>query len=398
MTLGKGEQAMQVERVMTDLGGTDFGDDEAAMERYRAEGTARALEMDNRGPIRFDANGKLDPVIRDAYSRHGFYIFTGVLDATELADIKRDLGELLERAPTEPDSKVDRHGRPAFNATCQTRSIGWVKPLSDPLGGTDANNGRHPAKMSEPTAPDGAPEHVIQTILGPLQHCEAHLCLYGHPGLLAVAAAINGDDFTPFNEVIWIKQPRLGGSVAWHQDPWTHWDAPDLDEGTHGFNFMAQLYGCDAANGLWVIPGSHRHGKLDIKTMVEVAGSDRLPDAVPLICGPGDVAITNRQTVHGSFANTSDLPRVTLNMGFHRRRSVLNVRSGGVHNPVSLFDDAYIRQRARLIMYGIDARRQRYPHETPYTYLPLADQADHFRWRPEARTDIHDYNLQDMGI
>ena len=33
---------MQVERVMTDLGGTDFGDDEAAMERYRAEGTARA--------------------------------------------------------------------------------------------------------------------------------------------------------------------------------------------------------------------------------------------------------------------------------------------------------------------------------------------------------------------
>ena len=124
-------------------------------------------------------------------------------------------------------------------------------------------------------------------------------------------------------------------------------------------------YGCNAANGLWVIPGSHRHGKLDIKTMVEAAGSDRLPDAVPLICGPGDVAITNRQTVHGSFANTSDLPRVTLNMGFHRRRSVLNVRSGGVHNPVSLFDDAYIRQRARLIMYGIDARRQRYPHEIP---------------------------------
>ncbi|MEC7571956.1 MAG: hypothetical protein VX394_07870, partial [Pseudomonadota bacterium] len=92
MTLGKGEQAMQVERVMTDLGGTDFGDDEAAMERYRAEGTARALEMDNRGPIRFDADGKLDPAILDAYSRHGFYIFTGVLDATELADIKRDLG------------------------------------------------------------------------------------------------------------------------------------------------------------------------------------------------------------------------------------------------------------------------------------------------------------------
>ena len=82
---------------------------------------------------------------------------------------------------------------------------------------------------------------------------------------------------------------------------------------------MTQLYGCDAANGLWVVPGSHRHGKLDIKAMVDAAGSDRLPDAVPLICGPGDVAITSRQAVHGSFANTSPNVRVTVNMGFHRR-------------------------------------------------------------------------------
>ena len=53
--------------------------------------------------------------------------------------------------------------------------------------------------------------------------------------------------------------------MAWHQDGWTHWDSPDLDGGTHGFNFMAQLYGCNSANGLWVaqdtggaIKGSNR--------------------------------------------------------------------------------------------------------------------------------------------
>ena len=57
------------------------------------------------------------------------------------------------------------------------------------------------------------------------------------------------------------------------------------------------------------MPGSHRIGKVDIKAMVEAAGSDRLPDAVPLVCAPGDVAITNRQCVHGSFANTSPLTR-----------------------------------------------------------------------------------------
>ena len=132
--------------------------------------------------------------------------------------------------------------------------------------------------------------------------------------------------------------------------------------------------------------------------MVAAAGSDRLPEAVPLICGPGDVAITSRQAIHGSFANTSPNVRVTFNMGFHRRTSVLGIKSGGVHNPISEYTEEYIRSRARMIAYGIDARRQRYPGETPYVYQPLADAADQWRWSPEKRAEIKDYNLQDIGI
>lgn len=383
---------------LLNLPAADYGADEDEMARYREEGTARALAMDNRGPVRFGPDGKLDPAILDSYSRHGFYILEKVLGSAELADIERDLADLMDRAPVEKDGEVDKHGRPAFTAGQTSRTLGWVKPLSDPLGGTDASYGRHPAKMAEPDAPDGAPEFVLQLIHGSLQHSEACLRLYGHPQLLAVAEAINGPDFTPFNEAIWIKQPRLGGSVAWHQDGWTHWDDPTLDEHTHGFNYMMQLYGCDAANGLWVVPGSHRDGKLDIKAMVDAAGSDRLPDAVPLICGPGDVAITSRQAIHGSFANTSPKVRVTVNMGFHRRKSVLGVKSGGIHNPVSVYDEAYIRNRSRLIMYGIDARRQRFPDEMPYRYAPLADSAEEFRWSPAARDKVRNYNIQDIGI
>jgi len=63
------------------VGAADYGDDEAAMIAYRADGTARALAMDNRGPIRFDQDGRLDAAILDAYRRHGFYIFEGVLDS-----------------------------------------------------------------------------------------------------------------------------------------------------------------------------------------------------------------------------------------------------------------------------------------------------------------------------
>jgi hypothetical protein len=305
---------------------------------------------------------------------------------------------MLARAPVTKDARFDREGRPALAADCKAHNISWVKPLSDPLGGTSFANGRHPVKMNEPTPPQEAPEYVMQLVLGSLQFSDACLRLYGHPQLLAVAEAINGKDFTPFNEAVWIKQPGLGGSVAWHQDGWTHWENPALDEGTHGFNFMAQLYGCNATNGLWVVPGSHRQHKVDIKAMVAAAGSDRLPDAVPLICAAGDVVICNRQAVHGSFANTCEDVRVTLNFGFHRRKSVLGVVSGGVHNPVAVYDEERIRERSRVIMYAIDARQQRFPDEKPYRYQPFAGREDEHRWTPAVKAGLKDYNLLDLGI
>lgn len=178
----------------------------------------------------------------------------------------------------------------------------------------------------------------------------------------------------------------------------THWESPQFDQGTHGFNFMAQLYGCTAANGVWVVPGTHKVGKVDIAKLVAEAGSERLPQAVPMIAEPGDVIISNRQTVHGSFANTSVRPRVTLNLGFHRRASVLGVTAGGVHNALATYDDARIRERARLIGYAIDARRQRFPHEKAYCYEPQADEPERYRWDGAARADLHDYNLLDLSI
>lgn len=376
----------------------DYGPDEAAMVAYRRAGEERAGALGNRGPIRFDTEGNLDPAILDAYWRTGFYIFTDVLAADELADIERDVADIIERAPVTKDATIDRFGRPALGTGCTARNISWVRPLSDPIGGTSAVNGRHPAKMIEPAPPKEAPDYVMQLLLGSLQFSDACLRVYGHPQLLAIAAAINGADFTPFNEAIWIKQAGLGGSVAWHQDGWTHWDSPDLDPGTHGFNFMAQLYGCTSANGLWVVPGSHRVGKADIRAMVAEAASDRLPDAVPMVCDPGDVAITNRQAIHGSFANTSPDVRVTINFGFHRRKSVFGVVSGGVHNPVSTYDDEYIRERSKLIMYGIDARTQRFPDEPRFQYEPFAGHEHELRWTPEVKASLTDYNLRDLGI
>ena len=202
----------------------------------------------------------------------------------------------------------------------------------------------------------------------------------------------------PFNEALWIKEPGQGASVAWHQDGTTHWDSPDWDQGTHGFNFMGQLYGCTAANGVWVVPGSHKLGRIDITGCAAEAGTERLPDAVPIICAPGDVAMTNRQALHGSFANTSKDWRVTINFGFHRRTSVLGVKAGGIHNAVATYDADRIRERARLIGYGIDARRQRFPDEATFVYKPHADEGLSYRWDDKAKAEIKDYNLLDLSI
>ncbi|MBS0223926.1 MAG: phytanoyl-CoA dioxygenase family protein [Proteobacteria bacterium] len=375
-----------------------YGSEEAAMQAYLRQGERKAFALGNRGPIRFTASGELHPDIVEAYWRCGFYVFEGVLKADELADIERDVKDILDRLPVERGAAVDARGRPALAADCKAPTLLWSKPLGDPFGGTDLANGRHPVKMYEPPAAADAPKEVVYLILGSLQFSEAALRVYGHPGLLAVAAAINGPDFAPFNEALFIKEPGRGASVAWHQDGTTHWNSPTWDQGSHGFNFMAQLYGCTAANGVWVVPGSHKLGRIDIRSLVTQAGTERLPDAVPIIASPGDVAITNRQSLHGSFANTSKAWRVTLNFGFHRRASVLGVKAGGVHNKEAVYDAGRIRERARLIGYAIDARRQRFPDETPFVYKPHADEGLGYRWNDEARAGIKDYNLLDLSI
>ena len=377
----------------------DYRDQEAAMRAYLAEGERRAMALGNRGPIRFAADGRLHADILEAYWHCGFYVFEGVLGLDELADVEADLKDILDRLPVRKGAPLDRHGRPALAVDNKATTLLWSRPLGDPAGGTDFANGRHPVKMFEPKAAAQAPEEIVYLILGSLQFSEAALRVYGHPQLLAVAVAVNGDDFVPFNEALFIKEPGLGASVAWHQDGITHWDSPSFDAGSHGFNFMAQLYGCTAANGVWVVPGSHVPGRADIRAMAARAGSDRLQDAVPLICKPGDVAMTNRQAVHGSFANTSPDWRVTVNFGFHRRRSVLGVNAPAtLHGAAGVYDEARIAQRARVIGYAIDARRQRFPDETPFVYQPHAATGETFAWDAQARASMKDYNLLDLSI
>ena len=375
-----------------------YGDEADEMRTYLKDGETRALALDNRGPIVFDDKGDLDASIREAYSKYGFYIFENVLSAEELKDVKADLDAIRDIFPTGPDSKVNHRGEPALGAGNKALNLIWSKPLGDPLGGTKLANGRHEVKMFEPEAKANTPESAPFLLLGSLQFSDACLRVYGHPELLKVAEAINGADFAPFNEALFIKDPGIGAAVSWHQDGVTHWDNPDFDQDIHGFNFMAQVFGSTAVNGVWVLPGTHKHGKLDIADLVGSSGSERLEGAVPIVCNPGDVAICNRQLLHGSFPNCGFEPRVTVNFGFHRRSSVLGVDGGGIHSARQVFDEEVVTRRSRTIGYAIDARKQRFPEEVPYCYQPLADKASEYVWDDAARADLKDYNLEDLSI
>ena len=375
-----------------------YGDDAEAMRQYLLEGEQRALQLDNRGPVRFDEDGKLAGDIVDAYSRYGFYIFEKVLKDDELQDIEADLDALRATFPSEPGSALTRDGKPALGADSKALTLLWSKPLGDPLGGTALANGRHQVKLFEPEAHEDAPAEAPFLLLGSLQFSEACLRVYGHPQLLRVAAAINGRDFAPFNESLFIKDPGVGAAVSWHQDGDTHWDSEHFDEGIHGFNFMAQVYGSTAVNGVWVLPGSHKVGKVDITELVARAGSERLEGAIPMLCNPGDVVISNRQLVHGSFANSGFEPRLTVNFGFHRRSSVLGTMGAGMHSEAEVFDEQIIEHRSRVIGYAIDARKQRFPEEQPFDYEPFAGSDKDYRWTEAARRDLKDYNLHDLSI
>ena len=379
------------------LSAAEYEDRQAS---YAEQGAERAQRLGNRGPLRLDNLGKLHPDIIEAYWKHGFYVFTDVLGHSEVSELRNDVIQILERAPISPQQTVDADGNNAIGIDMKRYPYHFVKPLSDPVGGTASSEGRHMSKMVEANPADDAPEYVIQIIAGMCQLFESGLRVYGHPELLAVAEAINGPDFVPYNDAIFVKQPGLGGSVAWHQDGVTHWDSPDWDEGIHGVNFQAQLNRTTPMSCLWVVPGTHKLGRVDIKAMVKAnGGSDQLPDAIPLYCEPGDVTIVNRQTLHCSFANTSNDFRISVSWGMNRRSAVIGQHGHLVQPKDVFYDDEFIDKRASVIQVAIDARRQYYSDEMSYEYQPYVHVQDQYRWSPETfETVIRDYNTRDIGI
>ena len=137
------------------------------------------------------------------------------------------------------------------------------------------------------------------------------------------------------------------------------------------------------------------HG-LEIKSIYDFDKAAKQSPEVKTVNAWHKVYATQRKVVM-DYHHSKGL-RVTINFGFHRRSSVLGVRTEYNGQEV-VYDEERIFDRSRLIAVAIDARQQRFPDERRYVYRPLIGEEKQNQWNEVTRERIvKDYNQRDLGI
>ena len=133
------------------------------------------------------------------------------------------------------------------------------------------------------------------------------------------------------------KHPRIGSGFGWHQDApyWIH----DSDHVEKLPNVMVMFDDAVRGNGCFrVIAGSHKAGCLPgCDDGRQLAGFYTHPDAfdedaqVLIECPAGSVVFFDPHIVHGSGANSSDLPRRAIIITY-QPRGFAALKSGTIRN------------------------------------------------------------------
>ncbi len=176
------------------------------------------------------------------------------------------------------------------------------------------------------------------------------------PRLLEIVMALLGPDLRQITNQMHYKNPGDGVSFQMHQD--CVFRKPDSDYRDLYHGFLQAAIAVDPStreNGcLQFIPGSHVSGKSLLDGGYEgweanahnAAVLERLPAPVDAIMRPGDVALWNPFTIHGSLPNTSRISRRVYINGFARsdctHHGVETVRTGKVlplrYGPETVWD------------------------------------------------------------
>ena len=134
------------------------------MAAYCREGLRIAREIGNRGPARFDAAGGCIPTSSTPTGSTGSTSSrassaSGRSPSCEPGRPRCWSGRRCSKGAGRRRARV---GRRSALRRYTVKPYLFIKPLSDPRGGTDALDGRHPSKMAEP-CPTPAPPTTSST-------------------------------------------------------------------------------------------------------------------------------------------------------------------------------------------------------------------------------------------
>jgi ectoine hydroxylase len=152
--------------------------------------------------------------------------------------------------------------------------------------------------------------HPTDTIYGAVARCES---------IVGSAEKLLGDEVYHYHSKMIMKDARVGGAWAWHQD-YGYWYQngvlyPDLTSIYIAVDRATKENGC-----LQVIKGSHKLGRIEHKLTGDQAGGDQARideilkrrELVYAIMDPGDALFFHANMLHRSDQNRSENPRWSM--------------------------------------------------------------------------------------
>lgn len=175
--------------------------------------------------------------------------------------------------------------------------------------------------------------------------------------------ALLGDEVYHYHHKLILKEPRVGGAWAWHQDYgyWYHNGclSPDMASCLIGVDRATRQNGC-----LQVVRGSHKLGRIEHGTVGDQTGANpervaevlkRLPiDYCEL--EPGDAIFFHSNVLHRSDQNTSPDPRWAFICCYNARSNDPYCESRHPrYSPLAIVEDAVLVETGRRQWAGMEA-------------------------------------------
>jgi hypothetical protein len=194
----------------------------------------------------------------------------------------------------------------------QFHDEGYLGPLT---GFTSGEMAALRARIEREVLTTTGPNPALVTHSRHLDHRVVYdMC--SHPALVEAVVSIYGPDIVLWSSNFWIKEPRTGKEVPWHQDI-NYWP---LDPPINITAWIALDEVTTENSCVRIIPGSHKNALPHLPTAGKFLGEEVDPNfidesrAVDMELRPGEFFLFSERLLHHSFPNTSDKRRMGLSV------------------------------------------------------------------------------------